>query len=81
MSSSQRLLRMNSRRPNGNSKRQQKRMLGCMVKALNDCDEHIHNVAFIGWDILHETNVHHEPVGCITYDPCIHTSYIPMLLL
>jgi len=41
----------------------------------------IHNVASIGWDILHETNVHHEPVGCITYDSCIHTSYIPMLLL
>jgi hypothetical protein len=32
-------------------------------------------------DILHETNVHHEPVGCIAYDSCINTGYIPMLLL
>jgi hypothetical protein len=39
----------------------------------------IHNVASIGWDILHEMNVHHELVGCIAYDSCINTSYIPML--
>ena len=28
----------------------------------------VHNVASIGWDVLHETNVHHEAAGCIAYD-------------
>src|SRR3954454_6783909 len=40
ISSSQHLLKTNSRRPNENSKKQRKRRLGCIVKALNDCDEH-----------------------------------------
>jgi hypothetical protein len=35
----------------------------------------------LGGNIPHEMNVHHEPVGCIAYDSCISTSYIPMLLL